>query len=674
MNKEEIDKKFRNLARAKQNNNDEVKTITRKQILSAGGLSFQGFIAFAKEIKAGDIFKGFSMTVCVTKFLNESEDEKSITIIIEEKKSANKDEVEQWKRGLSADGKTPPTGGNIKYIPNGNIHERTIKIGDLIELKMWNQNKEDFSILPTEVKDFDLLNFVNFTIDIRNEIKNEKNNILEYNNLGDFSLVGSGPKQFFEFINNIDLKTEITNVRKFIENDFCNVIRILNQGRPDFLDLKSIIGNEINRLFFFSTSNKYLDGTLDDFLLDNIFNSKRKIQIGLLKQYSDNTRYSIPVSIIYDQFNVKGLQHTIQFDLWKSQLLAIGINTNLFEKNYDKIMNNLDIVIQGKISKDSLIANKHLIDKQEVGNCIIAYVQKLIPIYSSLFSSIGLQINFKIVRYIIKHYFGTINFSTSKQDKKKKILKVLELANINELNKKKIGVYSLMEYDQNLNQFNNNKFFFFIIDNNNHSKANNILNEKFQSKYGDNEKKFDQILKHLEDGKSPYSASIQFDMIGTNRDKDALDFSIFAIEKEIYESWIDIDNKNKEGSEQLKIVLDDTYEKLDDFDENVDYSKLLNNSDVDNNNDVNNDDDDDDNDDDNNNDNDEDMMQYDKENKTSSKNSNTKSKPIKKSTTNNTVTLKKSRVDSKKRPNNPNANKTSNEKRTRRKQNNILNK
>ena len=657
MNKIEADRKIRNLKRAKKNNNDETKTITRKQLLSTGGTSFQGFIVFAKEIKSNDTFKGFSMTVCITKFLNEFENEKSITISIEEKKSADKDEVEEWKRKLSADGKTPPKGGNIKYIPNGKIHERTIKIYDLIELNMWSQNKEDFPILPTEVKDFDLLNFINFTVDIRNE----KNNILEYNNLGDFSLVGSGPKQFFEFINNIDLKTEITNVKQFIKNNLIQVNDILSQGRPTFFDLKNIIGNEINRLFFFSTSKKYLDGTLDDYLSDDIiiFNSKRRVNIGLLKQNSDNTKYSIPISIIYDQPNIKDLQHTIQFELWKSQLLIIGINTYLFEKNYIKIMNNLDIIIEGKISKDSLIANKHLIDKEEAGNCIITYVQKLVPIYSSLFSSIGLQINFEIVKYIIKHYFGTINFSTSKEDKKKKISKVLELANINELNKKKNGVYSLLEYDQNLNQFNNDKYFFFIIDDNNHTKANNILNEKFQSEYGDNDKKFDQILKHLKDGKSTYSASIQFDMVDVNRDKDALDFSIFAIEKEIYESWIDIDKKNKEGSVDLKSVLEDT--NINDFDENEDYSKLTNDN-VDNNNEG-----------------DSSSSSDDNDNKEDVKKTNLKPKPksniTKKSTTSKTtIAPKKStqkieikpKINTNKRPIDTKA-KTSDEKKSRRK-------
>ena len=559
LNKEER-KKLKNLAKAKRNNNDKVKTVTRKQLLSTGGISFQGFIVFAKEIKQADKFRGFTIIILVTKFLNESINEQSISIVVEEKVSADKDEVEQWKKKLSAEGKVPPAGKNIKYITNGNTHDRTIKIGDLVEVNMWNLNKDDFPILPTEVKDFDLLNFVNFTIDIRNE----KGNISEYKNLSDFSLVGSGSKEFFNYVNNVDLKMEIINIRKYIENDLKKVNDILKSGdKPTFYDLQSIIGNNINKLYFFSTAKKYPDGTLDNFFSDEIINSKRRVQIGTPKHNPDNTNFSIPVTIIYDQFNVEGLQHTVQFEFWKAPLLDIGINGRLFEKNYDKIINNLDFIIEGKISKDSLTANKHLIDKEESGNCIILFVQKLIPIHPSLFNSIGLQINFEIVKFIIKHYFNTINFMTTKPNKRKNITKILEFADINELNKKKNGVYSLLECDQNLNRFRNNNFYFFIIDDNNHTKANNLLNDKFPSDYGDNDKKFNEILKHLKDGKSDFSASIQFDIIGNERDKDSLDFSIFAIEKEIYKSWIDIDNMNKKGSEDLKAVLDDTYEKLD---------------------------------------------------------------------------------------------------------------
>ena len=539
------------------------------------GISFKGIIVSSKELlkPVTKIFMGYNFNVLLTEFVEENISKKEEYIMkINETHEGTTTQVEEHNKNLTNEGKKP-LGKNAKLLPTGKIYERKIKIGDIIEFNVWNTDKQAFSINPDKSNENQIYLIQYYNIKIQ---KKEDETLSEFHNATDIILKEQNYSEFLKATNLCDLKQNIVDIRSKIDDS--NISEELKKQDPSFAKLYDLIGSRANTLMLLNTNNTYLEPTLDLFNSGKCVNSKEYVNIELLKKSLNNDNYRIPIQF---QFNTikSNQQNLIQCEIYKEKLDMFGINGLLFEQIAYRILKNTDVVIQGKISpKQTLNSVDAKITENEPGNYIVLFVDKIYPIMPSLFCNIGFEINYSCVEYLAIKYFDTSNFQTSNDKKKAKLGSVLLSAANNLLNKKDCGVYSLFELKEDLRNFDDDeKYCFFIIDGQNHSKCNLNLDKKFRN---EKEKKYKHILEYFETGKS--ENVILFDVKNNNRDHDNLDFSIFAIERIYYNTYLKIKKENDEGTQKFQKMLDEKMKEINsNDDDNDDVNSIDDNNNID---------------------------------------------------------------------------------------------
>jgi len=503
--------------------------------------------------KGGDKVKGVGIFAIISSFTKKGVaiDDKEIVCKTIIKKVGTEEEIKKYKEELSKEGKKASNIKNItlsksdiKDLEEDVQTELTLKVGDLIQLSIWEKlediTADVLNLKPTyECR----LDNVIITNSLDKDFKEKSNGSLDIT-ADDLAVIEDNPSDYFsKILDNYDLCQNLPNIREsLMENNGDDLSKIT---------LSKLIGEKAWKPLMFNTgaNTQY----------PNIENTRKKlictkdlISIGEVNSVQNSDKFFFEINLNFTIITSK-VPTIVQFSIFGTNLTKFGANPMIIKSIGQKLLENSETLVTGNIEKSSIVANKDNINSNKDENHIVLFVNSVEPVIASLVHNIGLEINLDIVKYLAKRYFKTTDFTKAPNNNNTaQFVSLKDYAQSNELNYRHSDIINVFECDRNLNDFNDEDWLFFIIDENDSHKDFTESNlEQFK-----NDKKifFSELLKKFEGKES----QVRLCIFKPEKHDATIKFILYAIKKETYNAYVQY-KKEKDSGQKLFLKLKEEY-------------------------------------------------------------------------------------------------------------------